>query len=357
MKKTVLRILSAALCLSMLAGCATFTPASSSEAAAGGESAPASTGEAAGGDAEYSLRFAYTLATDHEVSLAFEKFADLVNERSGGRLEISTFPAGSLGTQPENLESVMMGSLDMCYADTSMLPTYVPQYNLINLPWLITNFDTADQIFYNSDIVDQLDALLTQEMNMTNLGWVYQGFRAFSTTMPLTCAADCQGVKLRSPETQIYLDTFSLMGFVPTVITWTEAYTAMQSGVVDGVDTVKSSILSYGFCDIGPYVWNSNHMFSTVGIVMNNDVLAGLPQDLQDLLFDTWAEVSEELNQQVKDEDASYIQQFEEAGATVTYTADESEFRDIFHDYWYENAEENGYTELLDQMMAIVEQQ
>ncbi len=364
MKKWLAILTSLILCAGLLGGCGgggDSTAAGGSQAA-GNESRTEAEGQTsaegqAGGSstAAYNLRFAYTLATDHDLSKAFEQFAADVLAATDGNVQITTFPAGSLGTQPENLESVMLGSLDMCYADTSMLVTYVPEYTLINLPWLITSFETADEIFYESGIVDELDAILAEKMNMTNIGWVYQGFRAFCTTMPLTGKADCQGVKLRSPETQIYLDTFSMMGFTPTVITWTEAYTAMQSGVVDGVDTVKSSIDSYGFYEIGKYVWNSNHMFSSVGIVMNNNVLAGLPQEYQQAIKDCWANVSKQFNQDVKDQDAYYIDRFEELGATVTYTADEAEFRDTFHDYWYESAEANGYKELLDDMMAIVE--
>ncbi len=229
-------------------------------------------------DKTYELKFAYTLAADHQVSAAFEAFAAGVKEATGGKVNITTYPAGAMGTQPENLESVMTGALDMCYCDTSMLPSYVPQYNMINLPWLVTSFDIAEKIFYDSDVVDQLDDLLKETMNMTPLGWCFQGFRSFAINKPVECAADCKGVKLRSPETQIYQDTFRLMGFSPVVITWTEAFTAMQSGVVDGVDTIKPSIHSYGFDAMsGVSVWISNHLFSSVGVVINSDVLASLP--------------------------------------------------------------------------------
>ncbi len=355
MKKVMVFII-ALVFLFSLVGCS--SPETSTNSAAPSESASQSAAQsdvASQPAQKYTLRFAYTLATDHDMSKVFEAFADDVYERTNGGLEITTFPAGQLGTQPENLESVMLGSLDMCYADTSMLITYVPEYSLLGLPWLITNFDIADQLFYNSDIVGQIDSKLEEKMNMKTLGWCYQGFRDFCTTMPLTCLADCQGVKLRSPEIDLYLDTFTLMGFNPTVITWTEAYTAMQSGVVDGVDTVKSSIDSYGFTSIGKYVWNSNHMFSSVGIVVNKDVLAGLPQEYQDVLFAAWADATEASNQYVKDKDEEYIDIFESQGATVTYTKDITEFHDAFRDYWYQNAEENGYSDLLDQLMVIVE--
>ncbi len=303
----------------------------------------------------YELKFAYTLATDHQVSAAFESFAAGVKEATDGAVVITTYPAGAMGTQPENLESVMTGALDMCYADTSMLPTYVPAYNMINLPWLMTSFDIADAVFYQSDVVDQLDAQLSEKMNMTTLGWCYQGFRAICTNVPCSKAADCVGVKLRSPETQIYQDTFSLMGFSPVVITWTEAYTAMQSGVVDGVDTIKSSLNSYGFDSLqNSCIWISNHMFSSVGIVINNDVLASLPQEYQDVLFSEWEKAYTALNDEVKEEDATWPEVYEASGATVTYTEDPAEFLEIFADYYEEDAEKNGYSDLLPKMLEVV---
>ena len=303
----------------------------------------------------YDLKFAYTLATDHQVSAAFEAFAAGVKEATDGKVNITTYPAGAMGTQPENLESVMTGALDMCYCDTSMLPSYVPQYNMINLPWLVTSFDIADKIFYDSDVVDQLDELLKETMNMTPLGWCYQGFRSFAINKPVECADDCKGVKLRSPETQIYQDTFRLMGFSPVVITWTEAFTAMQSGVVDGVDTIKSSIHSYGFDAMpGVSVWISNHMFSSVGVVINSDVLASLPQEYQDILFSEWEKAYTALNEQVKSEDAGFEEVYREAGANVTYTKDVNEFVEIFKDYYYADAEKNGYTDMLGGLLDII---
>lgn len=351
------RILAMLLALTMvfaLCACGNSSAPAANDTAA---SAPAAdtNAPAPAADKTYELKFAYTLATDHQVSAAFEAFAAGVNEATNGAVKITTYPAGAMGTQPENLESVMTGALDMCYADTSMLPTYVPAYNMINLPWLITSFDIAEELFYNSEIVDKLDAQLSENMNMTALGWCFQGFRSICTNVPCSNAADCKGVKLRSPETQIYQDTFSLMGFSPVVITWTEAYTAMQSGVVDGVDTIKSSIHSYGFDSLAKSnVWISNHMFSSVGIVVNNDVLASLPQEYQDVLFSEWEKAYTALNEQVKAEDASWPAVYEEAGANVTYTDDPKEFLDIFADYYQADAEKNGYTDLLPEMLDLI---
>ena len=213
----ILIILLALAMIFALAACGSKAP-EATPAPAEDSAAPAQSAEPAPAQT-YNLKFAYTLATDHEVSAAFEAFAAGVKEATNGAVVITTYPAGAMGTQPENLESVMTGSLDMCYCDTSMLPSYIPQYNLINLPWLITSFDIADKVFYDSDVVDSLDELLKENMNMTPLGWCYQGFRSFAINKPVESAADCVGVKLRSPETQIYIDTFTLMGFSPVVIT------------------------------------------------------------------------------------------------------------------------------------------
>lgn len=351
MKRIIALLLAVVMVFALCACGNSSTPAAEEESAPAADSGSS---EAASGET-YELKFAYTLATDHQVSKAFENFAAGVKEATNGAVNITTYPAGAMGTQPENLESVMTGALDMCYADTSMLPTYVPAYNMINLPWLITSFDIADELFYNSDIIDTLDAQLSETMNMTALGWCYQGFRAICTNVPCSNAADCQGVKLRSPETQIYQDTFSMMGFSPVVITWTESYTAMQSGVVDGVDTIKSSIHSYGFDALAnSNVWISNHMFSSVGIVINNDVLASLPQEYQDVLFSEWEKAYTALNEEVIAEDASWPAVYEEAGANVTYTDDPQEFLDIFADYYEKDAEANGYTDLLPQLLDLI---
>ena len=144
MKKHLSLLLAIVMLFSLTACGGSTTSSAPASGAASDAAAPAPS--AAAGET-YNLRFAYTLATDHDLSIAFESFAKLVDERTNGAVTITTYPAGQLGAQPENLESVKLGSLDMCYADTSMLVTYVPQYSLINLPWLITSFEVADGVY------------------------------------------------------------------------------------------------------------------------------------------------------------------------------------------------------------------
>ena len=251
----------------------------------------------------------------------------MINEQSGGKITIDIYPAASLYNQTDAQDAVQMGTLDMCLADCSQLSSAVPAFALTAMPFLYDSYETAGKVIFG-EVGAQLDQQLEDTLNMHAFGW--------------------------TPGTDLYLNTFNTLGMSPTVVPWNEAYTAMQSGLVDGVESGLEAFYTQGFYELGKYVCLSRHMISVIGPVMNADKWNSLDEATQELFTSTWKQCQEELNETVIANESGYQTKLEEAGCTITQFDDQQALIDLFTPFWSESAEAGGYTDLLDQVLAIV---
>ena len=354
------KILALALALCMvfaLCACGQSAAPAATEAPAAEPAAEPATDAAADTAAveypEMTLKLSHHNAVDQPIHEALTKWATMINEQSGGKITIDIYPAASLYNQTDAQDAVQMGTLDMCLADCSQLSSAVPAFALTAMPFLYDSYETAGKVIFG-EVGAQLDQQLEDTLNMHAFGWTWNNFRNMITKTPITSLDDCKGYKLRSPGTDLYLNTFNTLGMSPTVVPWNEAYTAMQSGLVDGVESGLEAFYTQGFYELGKYVCLSRHMISVIGPVMNADKWNSLDEATQELFTSTWKQCQEELNETVIANESGYQTKLEEAGCTITQFDDQQALIDLFTPFWSESAEAGGYTDLLDQVLAIV---
>ena len=213
---------------------------------------------------EITLQLSHHNAVDQPIGVALDKFAQLMNERSGGKVTIDVYPAASLYSSGDAQDSIIMGTLDMCLGDTSLLSTDEPEYALFSLPFMFDSYDTAAEIVFG-EIGQEIDSRMEENLGVKPLGWTWNNFRNMCTKDPIASIADCKGYKLRSPGADIYMDTFTTLGMSPNPLSWSEAYTAMQSGVVDGIESGLEAFYTQGFYELGNNICLSRHMISIIG--------------------------------------------------------------------------------------------
>lgn len=237
--------------------------------------------------------------------------------------------------------------------DTSLLSTDEPEYALFSLPFLIEDYDAAGKLVYG-DIGKEIDQRMKDNLGVVALGWTWNGFRNMCTVDPITSVADCKNYKLRSPGADVYLNTFKTLGMAPEVITWSECYTAMESGVVDGVESGLEAFYTQGFYNLGNNICLSRHMVSIIGPTINIEKWNSLNEATQQLMLDTWAVCQEELNATVIGNEDGYLQQLKDAGCNITEFENRQEIIDLFTPYWSETAEAGGYADVFEQAMAVI---
>ena len=162
-------------------------------------------------------------------------FAEQVAESSGGELTVEVYPSEQLGTERELLELVQIGSIDMTKVSASVLEAFVPEYAILSLPYLFRDEDHRQKTFHGEIGERFLGAGASR--GFVGLTFYDAGSRSFySKERPIRHPRDLAGMKIRTQESGMAIETVRALGGAATPIAWGELYTSLQQGVVDGAE-------------------------------------------------------------------------------------------------------------------------
>lgn len=239
------------------------------------------------------LKLAHHTAIDSAYDVAIKHYADLIYERTDGRVKIEVYPAAQLGGERDVLEGLKLGTIDMTLNTSSLIMNITPEFGLLDLPFLFEDYDHARASLDGEPGQILADKLLEQNGIRMMAGWC-SGFRVMMTTnKKIEKLEDFQGVKMRAPETPVYIDMFTALGANPTPIPYSEVYTAMQTGVVEGVEVAAEPMYTSKFHEVGKYIVRTNHIFSTICPLINEQKFQSLPEDVQQIMLDTMKEATD----------------------------------------------------------------
>ena len=268
------------------------------------------------------------------------KIVDLVEERSGGKITFDVYPNSQLGGYVEMTESMAMGGLQMGELDPTLMTEYAPELPMLIQPFLIENYEHFGRVLA-LDEVRNAEAKL-EENNIKTLGYMYCGFRSMCMNREVSNVAECEGLILRSPEADIYMNTLKRLGMAPTPMAMTEMYTAMKSGVIEGAEPAASAIWDNSLYEVCPYILKSNHMFSFNNIVVDANWFNSLPEAYQTLINEAVAEACAWEQVAMEEGEQEYFDKFVEAGCTVSEWDNYQELVDLFAPTWEETAASIG---------------
>jgi tripartite ATP-independent transporter DctP family solute receptor len=225
--KTIQVVASIILAGSLLAGCGkSNTPAATTNA-----------GEATVKPAEgksYTFRLSDTHPADYPTVVGDKKFADLVKERTNGRIKIDVFPSAQLGEEKAVLEQVQLGAIEFTRVSTGPLAEFNKQFGVFSLPYI---FDNDEHLwkFLESDagnkMLDTMDSA-----KMKGLAYYTSGARSFYSRKPLTSLADLKGQKIRVIQNKLNIDLMAALGANATPMAYGEVFSALQTGVIDAAE-------------------------------------------------------------------------------------------------------------------------
>jgi tripartite ATP-independent transporter DctP family solute receptor len=189
------------------------------------------------------LKLAHGLNTEHPVHKGMERMAELVAQKSGGKLTVEIYPSQQLGTERECLELLQIGSLGMTKVSSSVLENFAPKMKVLGLPYLFRDREHAYH-FQDSELGRQL-LLDGEKFWLRGLTYFDAGQRSFYTkTRPVNTPDDLHGLKIRVQESPVAMGLVRSMGAAPTPISWGELYTALQQGIVDGAENNPPSFFT-----------------------------------------------------------------------------------------------------------------
>ena len=234
-------------------------------------------------------------AASSSIGVAAQEFADQLNEKSEGELEVKVYFDGSLygGDATAAVTTMQDGGLDMLCLATSWYASFDDSFNVIQIPYLFKNVD-AEQAFLNDPASQPMwDAV--EGMGVKFLAAWTRSFRMTTNNVrPITKPEDFQGIKLRTPGNQIYQVFFGDgCGANVTPMSFSEVYTALQTNTIDGQENPADVPFSSSFYEVQKYISATNHIGEAWVVGMNPDKFASLSEDMQKLITDTAQEMQD----------------------------------------------------------------
>lgn len=276
----------------------------------GGEesTAPSDNGEQGdqGEQAEVSmvLKLGHVSAPDLPYDIASKEFAKEVEERTNGKIKIEVYGSGQLGGDRDMIEQVQLGTLDLYAGSTASLTNFVPEFEVMDLPFL---FNDHDHVYRALDgEVGQFLAEKLEGAGFKHLGYWEQGFKNISNNVrEVRSAADMAGIRMRIQESPLLAETYKALGADTTPIAFPEVYTSIQQGVVDGYEGSIVPFSDIKLYEVQNYLSEARISFGAAVLIMNKEKFESLDEETQQIfieLGEKYALEERKVNQEFIDE-------------------------------------------------------
>lgn len=230
---------------------------------------------------DYVLTWNEVNGEDYGATVGAHAFADKLSELSGGHITVDLYINGTLGSEAESMQGIQMGTLDIFRGNASSLSNYGAQLiSTTGLPYVFENMEQFEAVAESDLGQELLDSVEAEGPGYVALGWLVEGPRNMFITEKCYAALGnpteftldmMKGLKIRVPETDLMLNTMDALGASATAISYSELYTSLQSGVVDGAENGVTSYISNSFNEVAPYYITDAHTFGAGVILMNED--------------------------------------------------------------------------------------
>lgn len=238
-------------------------------------------GSAHAADQKFTFNLSHQMAADHTLNLVATRFSELVKEKTKGNVTVKVFPSGALGAEKDNAASLKSGMLDMGIVAVEQYPSFVPESAVLVLPYMYKDYAHLERVL-NSDVATDIQKMILDRTSIRILTFMPMAFRQmFTVDKEVRSAADLKGLKMRVPESPIYVAAFKQFGAVPTPLAWGEVYASLQTGVAKGVENTPEAIVTASLQEVTKYMNLSNHLEGPTTISMSNAAFNKLPAEYQ----------------------------------------------------------------------------
>ncbi|MDV3124223.1 TRAP transporter substrate-binding protein [Mycobacterium sp. 21AC1] len=293
------------------------------------------------------LRLGHVNSVTDPWQTSAQEFADLVNENSGGAVEVKVYPGAQLGGDRDMVEGMQIGSVDFTLV-AGVLSSVVPAMTMLEIPYMFTSQQSLNKALAGPG-GQQLSEMLS-EKGIRNLSWLDRGPRELTANREITAPAQLDGAKVRVPEIPAAIDAWRAMGANPTPMAFSEVYGALQQGVIDGQENPYAIIESGNLYEVQRYVMRTDHVYGYVMLAMSEDAWNRLSTQQQEVVTEAAATVREHHNERTAADEQKYQKMLRDKGMTFV-DVDREAFRRAVQPVHAHYAQEFGQ-ELYDHLVA-----
>ncbi len=229
------------------------------------------------------IKFSHVVATDTPKGQAAERFKQLAEKATNGRVKVEVYPNSQLYKDKEELEALQLGAVQMLAPSLAKFgPLGVKEFEAFDLPYIFPS-KTALYNVTEGEIGKGLMKKL-EPKGITGLAFWDNGFKVMSANKPLRAPADFKGLKMRIQSSKVLDAQMRALGANPQVLAFSEVYQALQTGVVDGTENPPSNMYTQKMHEVQKYVTVSNHGYLGYAVIVNKKFWDGLPADIRTAL-------------------------------------------------------------------------
>jgi len=273
------------------------------------------------------MNIGFTLSPDSHYGKGAQVFAQEMDRLSNGKFEIKIKSSGVLGGERDVIEGLQFGTIDLTISSTGPVGNFVPEVYALDFPFLFTGYEHAHRIL-DGKIGNDLLAKF-EPKGLIGLAWSENGFRHLTNSKhPVTTPADLAGLKIRTMENEVHMSAFNDLKAAPTPMSFTELFTALQQGTVDGQENPIPVITTSKFYEVQSYLTLTGHVYSPAVILMSKTSWSQL-NDTEKQWFKTAAAASAKATRSaVSTMEKEGIELIKAAGVQVVENVDKKEFSD-----------------------------
>jgi C4-dicarboxylate-binding protein DctP len=270
------------------------------------------------------VKFSHVVAVDTPKGKGAERFKQLAEERTKGRVKVEVYPNSSLFKDGEEMEALQLGSVQMLAPSLAKFgPLGVRDFEVFDLPYMFDSYEELHKITEGAvgrNLFKKLEG-----KGIVGLAYWDNGFKDMSANKPLRVPADYKGIKMRIQSSKVLGDQMKALGAIPQVMAFSEVYQALQTGVVDGTENPPSNFYTQKMHEVQKYLSLTNHGYLGYAVIVNKKFWDGLPADIRSALDSAMKDATKYANDIAKKENDDAIEAVKKSGKTevITLTAAE----------------------------------
>ena len=270
------------------------------------------------------IKFSHVVAPDTPKGKGADKFKELAEKYTNGKVRIEVYPNSQLYKDKEEVEALQLGAVQMLAPSLAKFgPLGVKEFEVFDLPYIVPSKAALRRVTDGPLGKSLFQKLETK--GITGLAYWDNGFKIMSANKPLKLPGDFQGVKMRIQSSKVLEAQFKALGALPQVMAFSDVYQAMQTGVVDGSENTPSNMWSQKHYEVQKYATLSDHGYIGYAVIVNKKFWDGLPADIRSQLDKAMAEATTYANDLSQKENDDALAAMKASGKItfIDLTADE----------------------------------
>ncbi|MBC3936172.1 TRAP transporter substrate-binding protein [Undibacterium rugosum] len=270
------------------------------------------------------IKFSHVVASDTPKGKAAERFKELAEKATKGKVRVEVYPNSMLYKDKEELEALQLGAVQMLAPSLAKFgPLGVKEFEVFDLPYI---FPTKDVLYavtegqIGRDLFKKLES-----KGITGLAYWDNGFKLMSSNKPVHLPSDLKGQKLRIQSSKVLDAQMRAVGAIPQVLAFSEVYQALQTGVVDGTENPPSNLYTQKMHEVQKHVTVTNHGYLGYAVIVNKKFWDGLPADVRNDLDAAMKAATKYANAIAQQENDNALEAVRKSGKTTVYVLTEKE--------------------------------